>query len=72
MRIRIQYFETPSVQVTTHWYALCVSNFFYSNWDLRQYLPFRKKFALAGKARAVVIYDRIINNEYTVRGSDAK
>lgn len=72
MRIRLNYFEEPSVQVTTHWYALCVSSFFYSNWDLKEYLPFRKSFALASKARAVVAYDRIINNEYSVRGSDAK
>lgn len=72
MRIRLNYFEDPSVQVTTHWYALCVSSFFYSNWDLKEYLPFRKSFALASKARAVVTYDRLINNECTVRSLDAK
>lgn len=66
MRLRLKYFETPSAQETSHWYALCVSDCFYSNWNLREYLPFRKRFSLASKARAVVTYDRIINGEHAV------
>lgn len=66
VRIRLQFFTETTIQETTHWYALCVTDCFQSNWDLRKYLPFRKSFALASKARAVVRYDRLINGEHVV------
>ena len=65
-RLHLSFFSNPTVQETTHWYALCVTDCFYSNWELRQYLPFQKKFALASKAHAVVRYDRVINGEHVV------
>ena len=46
-----------------HYYALLVSSNMQCSWDLRNYLPFSKRFFLAEKARSVVTYDRIINNQ---------
>lgn len=65
-RRKYELFADPNVEVK-HWYAMCVSGLFYQNWELRQYLPFRPAFALASKARAVVIYDRLINNEHVTK-----
>jgi hypothetical protein len=63
-RVRINLFDstTPLVE-TLHYYSLVASDCWYQNWDLREYLPFRKQFALGCKARAVVCYDRLINQE---------
>ena len=71
-RLRMQFFKETNVQETTHWYALCVSGCFYPNWELREYLPFRKQFALASKAHAVVKYDRVINGEHVVNAAPGK
>jgi hypothetical protein len=48
-----------------HWYALAVSAIGYQTWFFREFMVLkRKSFYLAAKARAVVQYDRILNNEY--------
>lgn len=57
---------TASTWEALHWYALVVTDAFYVNWSLRDYLPFRPQFALASRAHAVVRYDRLINNEMLV------
>lgn len=46
------------------WYALAVSSPWYSIYEYRRDLQFTsKRFALACKARAVVLFDRTINGE---------
>jgi hypothetical protein len=48
-----------------HWYALAVSASAYQTWANRDFMTLkRKSFYLGAKARSVVTYDRILNNEY--------
>lgn len=52
-----------------HYYALSVTYGWYVNYWLWEYLKplFRPQFRLYSRAKAVVVYDQIINDECRVR-----
>lgn len=69
-RARINLFESVVPRVETlHYYGLVASQCWQQSWDLREFLPFRKQYAIGCKARSVVCYDRLINQEVGVDGS---
>lgn len=61
IRTKVDFY--PKGVEALHYYALLTSSPIHSHWELREYLPFRKQFSLAEKARSVILYDRVINNE---------
>lgn len=50
-----------------HYYALAVTDSYYKLYFFRDRMGFRPQFGLFSRAKAVVVYDQIINNECRVR-----
>ena len=52
-----------------HYYALSVTDGWYVNYRAWEYLKprFRPQFRLFSRAKAIVVYDQIVNNDRRVR-----